>query len=427
MFDEESAYEKICEAISHLEYSRCDIENLNKILLYMERDFYGNGSNISIVDNVQDEYKRCFDIKYADFYFIAKSLLSIKEKHIIDDVIINEWLSILEKEVARVIPKKILELHDVISGYRSIDHIWNMLKYILIYKDGIDYKIKEYLFEKSYNYTGAKGTNTKDKGNSIRSWLGLPTLNKVHKNERLPVFYFLANQASDYLSCDIYQCIINIPSEYIIKFSKDIISIYEASSQQDDLDSRIYRAFSYACFVHDGEEYVARTTTIDININYKIFKYIRECIYRGCDLKESIDKASERYMCSIKNAERVYYKLSDESNEYLKYLLNINADYTFVDTKCHNDRINSDYICMIDNITYSQIARKEYDKSLEYSTLCNYERYKRSSYFSDIVTKYKNILINTKDQYVQDRVKELHKNRNKYKKSIAAKLNNEEK
>lgn len=45
--------------------------------------------------------------------------------------------------------------------------------------------------------------------------------------------------------------------------------------------------------------------------------------------------------------------------------------------------------------------------------------------FSNVVEKYREILSKIKDEYVHNRVIELYKNRNKYKKSIAQKLTKE--
>lgn len=118
-------------------------------------------------------------LNYAELGFVADTISSIGLEYSINNEIIKEWLRIIRNEAKRIVSNKILEIDNVHNGYNSIENIWNVLKYVSIYKNDIDSELRKYVFEKASGYIGVKGTNNKDKGNSIRSWLGLPTLKKT--------------------------------------------------------------------------------------------------------------------------------------------------------------------------------------------------------------------------------------------------------
>ena len=160
-------------------------------------------------------------------------------------------------------------------------------------------------------------------------------------------------------------------------------------------------------------------------------KEIRDCASKVMIKSEGDNKysfhfpvISEKYNISYSNAERIYYKSLKDSNKNIKHLLGNHGNYCFVCDKYSNNS-NKNYINFIEKIMILQVARKEYDKAREYNKLNTNERYRRASYFSNVVEKYREILSKTKDEYVHNRVIELYKNRNKYKKSIAQKLTKE--
>lgn len=99
-------------------------------------------------------------------------------------------MRIIKNEAKRIVSNKILEIDNVPNGYNSIENIWNMLKYVSIYKHDIDSELRKYVFEKASGYIGVKGTNNKDKRNNIRSWLGLSTLKNNIKIRHCNIFIF---------------------------------------------------------------------------------------------------------------------------------------------------------------------------------------------------------------------------------------------
>lgn len=423
MYTKDIMYGKICEVTSHIEYSKFDIDNINKFLIAIDKEFYQINQSISFIDVLKNCNRNTIDIDYAELGFVANTISSIGLEYSINDEIIKEWLRIIKNEAKRIVSNKILEIDNIPNGYNSIENIWNMLKCVSIYKHDIDSELRKYVFEKASGYIGVKGTNNKDKGNNIRSWLGLPTLKKQYKNKALQYFYFLSKQTSEYLSCEILQQKINVHSEYVFQLAKNIILTYETSSQ-DDLNNKIYSAFSHFKLENNYVKIVSKISCDDVNTAYNILKFIRNGRFSGYTIKELICLVSEKYNISYSNAERIYYKSLKDSNENIKHLLGNHGNYCFVWDKYSNNS-NKNYINFIEKIMILQVARKEYDKAREYNKLNTNERYRRASYFSNVVEKYREILSKTKDEYVHNRVIELYKNRNKYKKSIAQKLTKE--
>lgn len=220
IYTKDIMYGKICEVTSHIEYSKFNIDNINKFLIAIDKEFYQINQSISFIDVLKNCNRNTIDIDYAELGFVANTISSIGLEYSINDEIIKEWLCIIKNEAKRIVSNKILEIDNVPNGYNSIKNIWNMLKYVSIYKHDIDSELRKYVFEKASGYIGVKGTNNKDKGNNIRSWLGLPTLKKQYKNKALQYFYFLSRQTSEYLSCEILQQKINVHSEYVFQLAK---------------------------------------------------------------------------------------------------------------------------------------------------------------------------------------------------------------
>ena len=54
-------------------------------------------------------------------------------------------MRIIKNEAKRIVSNKILEIDNVPNGYNSIENIWNMLKYVSIYKHDIDSELKKLL------------------------------------------------------------------------------------------------------------------------------------------------------------------------------------------------------------------------------------------------------------------------------------------
>lgn len=237
---------------------------------------------------------------------------------------------------------------------------------------------------------------------------------KQYKNKALQYFYFLSRQTSEYLSCEILQQKINVHSEYVFQLAKNIILTYETSSQ-DDLNNKIYSAFSHFKLENNYVKIVSKISCNDVNTAYNILKFIRNGRFSGYTIKGLICLVSEKYNISYSNTERIYYKSLKDSNKNIKHLLGNHGNYCFVCDKYSNSS-NKNYINFIEKIMILQVARKEYDKAREYNKLNTNERYRRASYFSNVVEKYREILSKTKDEYVHNRVIELYKNRNKYKK-----------
>ena len=422
IYTKDIMYGKICEVTSRIEYLKFDIDNINKFLIAIDKEFYQINQSISFINVLKNCNRNTIDIDYAELGFVANTISSIGLEYRINDEIIKEWLRIIKNEAKRIVSNKILEIDNVPNGYNSIENILNMLKYVSIYKHDIDSELRKYVFEKASGYIGVKGTNNKDKRNNIRSWLGLPTLKKQYKNKALQYFYFLSRQTSEYLSCEILQQKINVYSEYVFQLAKNIIS-YETSSQ-DDLNNKIYSAFLHFKLENNYVKIVSKISCDDVNTAYNILKFIRNGRFSGYTIKELICLISEKYNISYSNAERIYYKSLKDSNKNIKHLLGNHGNYCFVCDKYSNNS-NKNYINFIEKIMILQVARKEYDKAREYNKLNTNERYRRASYFSNVVEKYREILSKTKDEYVHNRVIELYKNRNKYKKSIAQKLTKE--
>ena len=63
-------------------------------------------------------------------------------------------MRIIKNEAKRIVSNKILEIDNVHNGYNSIETIWNMLKYVSIYKHDIDSELRKYVFEKASGYIG---------------------------------------------------------------------------------------------------------------------------------------------------------------------------------------------------------------------------------------------------------------------------------
>lgn len=414
IYTKDIMYGKICEVTSRIEYLKFDIDNINKFLIAIDKEFYQINQSISFINVLKNCNRNTIDIDYAELGFVANTILSIGLEYRINDEIIKEWLRIIKNEAKRIVSNKILEIDNVPNGYNSIENILNMLKYVSIYKHDIDSELRKYVFEKASGYIGVKGTNNKDKRNNIRSWLGLPTLKKQYKNKALQYFYFLSRQTSEYLSCEILQQKINVYSEYVFQLAKNIILTYETSSQ-DDLNNKIYSAFLHFKLENNYVKIVSKISCDDVNTAYNILKFIRNGRFSGYTIKELICLISEKYNISYSNAERIYYKSLKDSNKNIKHLLGNHGNYCFVCDKYSNNS-NKNYINFIEKIMILQVARKEYDKAREYNKLNTNERYRRASYFSNVVEKYREILSKTKDEYVHNRVIELYKNRNKYKK-----------
>ena len=130
MYTKDIMYGKICEVTSHIEYSKFDIDNINKFLIAIDKEFYQINQNISFIDVLKNCNRNKIDIDYAELGFVADTISSIGLEYSINNEIIKEWLRIIRNEAKRIVSNKILEIDNVHNGYNSIENIWNVLKYV---------------------------------------------------------------------------------------------------------------------------------------------------------------------------------------------------------------------------------------------------------------------------------------------------------
>jgi len=50
IYTKDIMYGKICEVTSHIEYSKFDIDNINKFLIAIDKEFYQINRSISFID-----------------------------------------------------------------------------------------------------------------------------------------------------------------------------------------------------------------------------------------------------------------------------------------------------------------------------------------------------------------------------------------
>ena len=131
MYTKDIMYGKICEVTSHIEYSKFDIDNINKFLIAIDKEFYQINQNISFIDVLKNCNRNKIDIDYAELGFVADTISSIGLEYSINNEIIKEWLRIIINEAKRIVSNKILEIDNVHNGYNSIENIWNVLKKLL--------------------------------------------------------------------------------------------------------------------------------------------------------------------------------------------------------------------------------------------------------------------------------------------------------
>ena len=77
MYTKDIMYGKICEVTSHIEYSKFDIDNINKFLIAIDKEFYQINQNISFIDVLKNCNRNKIDIDYAELEFVADTISSI--------------------------------------------------------------------------------------------------------------------------------------------------------------------------------------------------------------------------------------------------------------------------------------------------------------------------------------------------------------
>ena len=78
-------YGKICEVTSHIEYSKFDIDNINKFLIAIDKEFYQINRSISFIDVLKNCNRNTIDIDYAELGFVANTISLIGLEYSIND------------------------------------------------------------------------------------------------------------------------------------------------------------------------------------------------------------------------------------------------------------------------------------------------------------------------------------------------------